>query len=184
MRFCKFTCAAGLAFLQVMILTSCEREQRSFDQPPPGASPPNAVRQSDLQPGSVRPTADVKSPYEGNAYGISEGQRLFEWYNCSGCHSHGGGGMGPPLMDDEWIYGSSPQNIYATIVEGRPNGMPSFADKIANEEIWQIVAYVQALSGQVRKDVAPSRTDDMSAKKPEQSKEREKPKPGQAEHEQ
>jgi cytochrome c oxidase cbb3-type subunit 3 len=182
MRFYKLTCAAAVALLTGLTLSSCERERRSFSQSPPDVSPPNSVRQSDLQPGSVVPATDAKSPYEANAYGISEGQRLFEWYNCSGCHSHGGGGMGPPLMDDQWIYGGSPQNIYATIVEGRPNGMPSFADKISGNEVWQIVAYVRSLSGQVRKDVAPSRTDDMSAKQPEQSKSREKPKPQQAEH--
>ena len=47
--------------------------------------------------------------------------------------------MGPPLMDDKWIYGSAPENIYATIIQGRPNGMPSFAGKIPTQQVWQIV---------------------------------------------
>src|SRR5207237_1157293 len=64
----------------------------------------------------------VNNPYEGNAYAIAEGQRLYEQYNCSGCHFHGGGGIGPALMDNEWIYGSSPANIYTSLAEGRPNG--------------------------------------------------------------
>ena len=34
--------------------------------------------------------------------------------------------MGPALMDDEWIYGSRPDQIFATIAEGRPNGMPTW----------------------------------------------------------
>ena len=55
--------------------------------------------------------------------------------------------MGPPLMDDEWIYGSSGENIYNTIIQGRPNGMPSFAGKIPSPQIWQIVTYVRSLSG-------------------------------------
>ena len=38
-----------------------------------------------------------------------QGKRLFSWYNCIGCHANGGGGIGPPLMDDEWIYGSRPR---------------------------------------------------------------------------
>ena len=29
-------------------------------------------------------------------------------------------------MDAEWIYGSHPEQIYSDIVQGRPNGMPSF----------------------------------------------------------
>ena len=44
--------------------------------------------------------------------------------NCAGCHFNGGGGMGPPLMDNIWIYGDSIENIGASIREGRPNGMP------------------------------------------------------------
>jgi cytochrome c oxidase cbb3-type subunit 3 len=69
--------------------------------------------------------------------------------------------MGPALMDSLWIYGSDPANIYATIVQGRPNGMPSFRGKISEQQIWQIVAYVRSLSGLVRADVAPSRSDEL-----------------------
>ena len=67
--------------------------------------------------------------------------------NCTGCHAHGGGAIGPPLMDDSWIYGSHPDQIFATIVEGRPNGMPSFRGKLPDYEIWQLAAYVRSLSG-------------------------------------
>jgi cytochrome c oxidase cbb3-type subunit 3 len=118
----------------------------------------------------------LKNPYEDNAYAVAEGQRLYEWFNCVGCHAHGGGGMGPPLMDDQWIYGGAPQNIFATIVEGRPNGMPAFGHKLSPTEVWQLVAYVRSLSGQVRKDVASGRTDHMNVKESEQSTEQEQPK--------
>src|SRR5689334_2564830 len=46
--------------------------------------------------------------YQGNAYALSQGKHLFEWFNCVGCHAHGGGAIGPPLMDADWIYGSAP----------------------------------------------------------------------------
>lgn len=84
-------------------------------------------------------------------------------------------------MDDQWIYGSNPENIYATVVEGRPNGMPSFAGKIPSFEVWQIVAYVRSLSGQESKAASPGRDDHMNVKKPEQSTEKEKPKSKEAE---
>ena len=70
--------------------------------------------------------------------------------------------MGPPLMDDVWIYGSEPQNIYATIVEGRPNGMPSFRGKIPEQQVWELVAYVRSMSGLLRQDVPSARSDHMS----------------------
>ena len=55
--------------------------------------------------------------------------------------------MGPPLMDDQWIYGSAPANIVATILEGRPNGMPAFRGKIPDHQAMQLAAYVRSISG-------------------------------------
>jgi cytochrome c oxidase cbb3-type subunit III len=152
-----------------LTFTSCEREERRFRESPPASGPASPVRQSELRPGPPLPATQTKSEYEGNAYAMSEGKRLFEWYNCAGCHAHGGGAIGPPLMDEKWIYGSNAENIYATIVEGRPNGMPAFGDKVPDYQVWQIVAYVRALNGQVSKDAAPSRSDHMQGAPAEQS---------------
>ncbi|HKO59433.1 MAG TPA: cytochrome c, partial [Thermoanaerobaculia bacterium] len=127
------------------LLFACHREQRSLMPRASDVQRPTPVRVSDLQPGRMQPAVTaMKNPYEGNAFAVSEGQRLYSSYNCAGCHFHGGGGIGPPLMDGEWIYGSSPANIYTSIVQGRPNGMPSFGGKIPPEQIWQIAAYVRS----------------------------------------
>jgi len=72
-------------------------------------------------------------------------------------------------MDDEWIYGSQPDQIFSTVVEGRPNGMPSFRGKLPDYQVWQLAAYVRSLSGQVPKDAAPGRDDDMQSRHPENS---------------
>ena len=80
-------------------------------------------------------------------------------------------------MDDIWIYGGSIENIVHTIREGRPNGMPSFRNKLNDDQVWKIAAYVRSLSGQVSKDVAPARSDDMSGPPPESSTERKPPVP-------
>jgi cytochrome c oxidase cbb3-type subunit III len=112
--------------------------------------------------------------YENNAQALSEGKRLFSQMNCTGCHAHGGGSIGPPLMDSKWIYGSQPENIFATIVEGRPNGMPAFHGKLPDYQVWQLAAYVRSLSGNVPKDAAPGREDDMQYKEPENSKDKER----------
>ena len=96
--------------------------------------------------------------------------------NCTGCHAHGGGAIGPPLMDDNWIYGSQPDQIFSTIVEGRPNGMPSFRGKLPDYEIWQLAAYVRSLSGQTPQHAAPGRDDDLQMKTPENSVTKETPK--------
>jgi len=140
---------------------SCWREKRQFRGAPAADARWAPVRIPPLQPGQPLPDNIKVGPYEGNAWAISEGQRLYNWYNCSGCHFNGGGGIGPPLMDDVWIYGSEPENIHATIVEGRPNGMPSFGGHIPDEQIWQIVAYVRSLSALESPDAVPPRNDHL-----------------------
>ena len=167
---------AGIALgvlLTVTITAGCQREQRRFSEVSPSTARPDTVRMSQLQPGGAR--AAATGPYDANGWGAAEGQRLYTWFNCVGCHAQGGGGIGPPLMDDKWIYGSEPANVYASIVQGRPNGMPSFAGKINDAQVWQLVAYVRSMSGQLRKDVRPNRSDHMNVKEPEASKTPERP---------
>ena len=171
--------------LVAIALAGCYREKREF-QSPAETSPPDPAKLSAVLPGASaalkpgsQPSPD-RSHYEENAYAVNQGKRLYRWYNCSGCHSNGGGGMGPPLMDEKWLYGHEPRAIYATIVEGRPNGMPAFGGRIPDDQVWQIVAYVRSLSGQLRKDVAPSRADALSAAPPENTREKEKPVPEKA----
>ena len=91
--------------------------------------------------------AAVQNPYWRSPDAIRDGQRLYDWYNCSGCHAGGGGGMGPPLMDQRWIYGSRPANLFDVIVEGRPGGMPAFGGKIPADQIWKIIAYIATMGG-------------------------------------
>ena len=164
--------AACVAFT----LVACKREERRFNEPPSASQTVDSVALSDIQPGTMTARITTHGPYEDNAFAVSEGKRLFAWFNCVGCHSHGGGGMGPPLMDDQWIYGGEPANVFATIIEGRPNGMPSFRGRIPTQQMWQLVAYVRSMSGQLAKDVAPGRSDNMMMKPSEQSMPQAEPK--------
>lgn len=151
--------------LALVVVPACERESRPFQKLQTAATEKPVL--TPLIPGGGTPPQSGTSPFQENAWGISEGKRLYESYNCVGCHAHGGGGMGPPLMDDEWIYGSRAANIFETIVEGRPNGMPTFRGKIADAQVWQLVAYVQAMSGNAPIDALPGRSDHMSLGTPE-----------------
>jgi len=110
----------------------CQRSRRTLHETAPMNAPPERDR----------PT---RNPYEDNAYAMTEGQRLYEWYNCSGCHARGGGGIGPSLMADVWRYGKDPSNVYTSIVDGRPNGMPSWRGRMPEYQVWQLVTYVQTL---------------------------------------
>jgi cytochrome c oxidase cbb3-type subunit III len=192
-------CGTICLVLGMFCWCACKREERGFRVEAPSANRIDTVQLTTLQPGpssneiftlayktnppanSSQPAKDkgktsTKNEYEQNAYALSEGKRLFSSYNCSGCHANGGGGMGPALIDDKWIYGSQPDQIFATIVQGRPNGMPSFHGKVPDYQVWQIAAYVRSMSGLVPKDAAPGRNDDMQAGQPENSRKPEKPK--------
>ena len=74
------------------------------------------------------------------------------------------------LMDDEWIYGSSPANIFATISEGRPNGMPSYGGHIPDDQIWKLTTYVRSLGGFEPKGTTAPRAEEMQARRSEEPK--------------
>jgi len=161
------------ALLLLAALAACEREERHFQAEEINASVnASSNRQSINQPAMalssrVKSAAVNVSMYDDNAFAVNEGKRLFRWYNCSGCHANGGGGIGPALTDSQWTYGSDPASLFDTIMQGRPNGMPSFGGHIPEDQVWKIVAYVRSMGGALRSDVAPSRSDSLYPGKPE-----------------
>jgi cytochrome c oxidase cbb3-type subunit III len=160
-----------LSLCIALTVCACERETREF-QPPPTRSETGLMTDFIAGASALQPSGD---PAERNAPALSEGKTLFTAYNCSGCHANGGGGMGPALMDDEWIYGYYPDQIFRTILEGRPNGMPAFRGRIPDHQVWSLAAYIRSMGGLVRKDTAPGRDDHLSGKKPESSTEKMQP---------
>ena len=86
------------------------------------------------------------NPFAKNTAAIDEGARLFTAYNCIDCHGGGGSGlMAASLADNRWHYGNSPAELYNSISEGRPGGMPRWGPMIPSEHIWKLAAYVQTL---------------------------------------
>ena len=67
---------------------------------------------------------------------------------CAGCHGYDAkGGMGPDRTDTEWRYGGTPIDIYTSISEGRPQGMPAWGNTLPPNTIWLLVSYIQSLGG-------------------------------------
>ncbi|HWK65056.1 MAG TPA: c-type cytochrome [Rhizobiaceae bacterium] len=152
-----------LALLFLAQVSACQREERDTRPQTPAGGDQTPVPLTTLAPGGQRPAFWSVEPrtFEGNAFHLSEGKRLFSWFNCTGCHANGGGGMGPALMDNRWIYGGAIESIHASIRDGRPNGMPTFAGKIPDDQMWEIAAYILSLSGNAPSAASPSRNDDM-----------------------
>ncbi|HEY6454550.1 MAG TPA: cytochrome c [Steroidobacteraceae bacterium] len=142
-------CRTNVSLTVMVLLAGCGASHHE----PAGPTSPNvadgAVVTSGLAPGLDHSLSTVDpraAPYYDNAKAVIDGKRLFGQFNCSGCHSNGGGGMGPSLMDDEWIYGDRLEQIHQSLVEGRPNGMPAWGGKIADEQLWELAAYVRSMS--------------------------------------
>ena len=92
--------------------------------------------------------ATIKNPYHGDMAAIKEGHDLFVGMNCAGCHGYDlKGGMGPDLTDSYWRYGGAPADIYKTIFEGRPQGMPAWGRTIPPALIWKVAAYIESKGG-------------------------------------
>jgi cytochrome c oxidase cbb3-type subunit 3 len=160
-RFRASLFAAGLAALT---LAACDREERHSGSMPTGETIPAGQSPDTIWPGgSPSEPLDARAKlYDNNAPALAEGQFLYSRMNCVGCHAHGGGSMGPALMDSKWRYGGRLDQIAASIAEGRPNGMPAWRAKLTDDQIWKLAAYVRSLSGQPSKDAVSSRAESMS----------------------
>lgn len=146
-------------------LGGCKEQERELRLDPAASAALEELRLAPQGHGGALPRFLTRdNPYETNAYQLSEGKRLYEWFNCDGCHAQGGGGAGPALFDGNWLYGGDIVDLVATIRDGRPNGMPPFRDKLPIEQLWQLAGYVQAMADNMASGSAPSRNDRLHAR--------------------
>jgi cytochrome c oxidase cbb3-type subunit 3 len=80
---------------------------------------------------------------------VARGKPLF-MANCAACHGAEGKGnpaLGAPnLTDKSWLYGSGEPTIIQTISQGRKGVMPAWEDRLGNEKVKLLAAYVWGLS--------------------------------------
>lgn len=89
--------------------------------------------------------ADVAKNEEGRKIG----RRLFVNY-CSVCHGTAASGSRdfPDLTDNDWLYGGKPDQIKASIMNGRAGVMPPYGGvPLKDDELSDVTAYVLSLSG-------------------------------------
>ncbi len=104
------------------------------------------IDSADKASGNVAADAD-KNPYTGDAAAIEAGRKLWRKTGCYSCH--GGvaeGGVGPSLIDDEWIYKPTDKTLFKTIAEGRKGTvMVGWSKELNPDQIWKVVAYIRSL---------------------------------------
>jgi len=134
-----------------------KRAKQQVQQPATGAASQGTFIQhpEHIQPGVALHGGftQLTNPFQGDPARIKEGGTLFVSYNCMDCHgADGSGAMGPSLADGRFHFGGTAGEVFQSIYEGRPDGMPAWGGRIPDDQIWRLVAYVQSLGA--NKDVS------------------------------
>jgi cytochrome c oxidase cbb3-type subunit 3 len=78
------------------------------------------------------------------------GATHFQTY-CMACHGADGKGMtavgAPNLTDGVWLYGGDASTIRETVTKGRMGQMPAFGDRLGEQRVRLLAAYVLRMSG-------------------------------------
>jgi mono/diheme cytochrome c family protein len=119
--------------------------QRAVRNPQPSFVEHTAYIRAGL--GAPDPAAlRLRSPFDRDPQVTAVGSQLYHSYNCIDCHGmDGSGAMGPSLADGRWRFGGSPAEVFESIYQGRPDGMPAWGGRISDADIWRLVAYVRSL---------------------------------------
>lgn len=87
----------------------------------------------------------AKNPFEGKADAIKEGRDIFE-KNCAVCHGKDAkGGIGPDLLKKDLKFGRSDSDLYFSIANGRPGGMPDWEKALGKDRIWYVVSFLRTI---------------------------------------
>lgn len=85
---------------------------------------------------------------------FARGEAVFA-ENCANCHGNFGLGDGaeapapmPSFADQKWMSQRAAQDFYAAIAQGVGENMPAFAEKLTENDIWAVSAYLRTLSFQ------------------------------------
>jgi len=84
-----------------------------------------------------------------NTKAMKSGERIYASY-CTVCHgSDARGSIGfPNLTDDDWLWGGAPEQIKASIMNGRTANMPARGGlPLTDDEVDNVAEYVMSLAG-------------------------------------
>jgi cytochrome c-L len=90
-----------------------------------------------------------QNPYVGDAAAVADGKRLYEAW-CQSCHMPDGSGrIGPSLVGSQHIYerAATDVGLFEAVFGGALGAMQSFRDRMTQDEILRLNAYVRRLRG-------------------------------------
>lgn len=98
--------------------------------------------------------AKLVNPNAATAQSVAAGQKTYRLL-CARCHGAlgkgdgggaGAGGQPADFTDDAWEFGSSDGEIFAAILQGTSADMESYAERVSEPEIWNLVNYLRSLN--------------------------------------
>ena len=122
----------------VLLIAGCKDSSKQQEGAKAGSASNEAVADRSLK----------GNPFAKSVQAVVDGKRLYLKNGCSGCHGvGGGGGMGKPLIDDEWKFGSDDQTLFKLIRGEIPNQtMPNvFGKSLTEDETWKLLMYVRLI---------------------------------------
>jgi cytochrome c oxidase cbb3-type subunit III len=141
----------AVALAAGLLVAGCERPRglQATVPPPPGPADDMGRLPLGAPPGqTVNAATKIANPLEGDPAAAQEGKALFGAMNCVYCHGANGSGLiGPALDAPGWRYGGTPAELFNSIHDGRPKGMPAWGAALPPREIWKLVAYLESLGG-------------------------------------
>jgi cytochrome c oxidase cbb3-type subunit 3 len=137
---------AGLASVVCILLSMAAGGTALRAQNPPATPTATPV------PASAG-TIAAANPFDGNADAIKYGMGLFR-SRCADCHGIDARGVRSPDLTQVWASGRTDAGLFRTIRFGVPNTemQPNPPPRMAERDIWQILAYLRTLA-------APASTD-------------------------
>ncbi len=85
-----------------------------------------------------------ENPYEYDSQAIAEGKGIYA-ENCAGCHGDDLRGDVGPDLTAHLSYGETDSAKFESIAGGRPDGMPSFGNRLGRDRIWKVLAYMDSV---------------------------------------
>jgi mono/diheme cytochrome c family protein len=128
------------------------------------AAPPAAGGGGPLKTAQSAEKGTLKSSISDAQGTAAEGHKVYMAAGCNGCHGGtGGGGMGPPLTNQVWVYGSDDDTLFRLIALGsdelKKQGynrkgsenvvgpMPAQGTIVkSDEDLWKIIAWIRSIN--------------------------------------
>jgi cytochrome c oxidase cbb3-type subunit III len=150
------TIGAGAVIAGVIVAVGCSKRTTASSSGEAAASSGYVTETPSSNKDPDVTSTEITHQFTGNIADANAGRALFLTHNCVGCHGGlAGGAMGPSLRDTVWRYGGTDQAIFASIHDGRPEGMPAWGkttsvvgeqhDTLSDHEIQQIIAYIRSM---------------------------------------